>query len=41
MCVQTKTFCIYNNRITWFILNLRKLRQGGVIQVDKALYKQA
>jgi hypothetical protein len=44
LCVQTKTFCTYNNSKPWFTPNLRKLRQAkeeAHSSGDRDLYKQA
>ena len=44
LCVQTKTFCTYNNSKPWFTPNLRKMRQAievAHISGDRDLYKQA
>lgn len=44
MCVQTKTFCTFNNNKPWFTAELRRLRQDkeeAYRSGDRDLYKQA
>ena len=44
MCVQTKTFCTFNNNKPWFTARLRQLRQDkeeAYRSGDRDLYKQA
>ena len=43
-CVQTKTFCLYNNYKLWYNTKVQKLRQDkeeADRSDDRALYKQA